>query len=186
MGALADYFLSAHRREQALWRKNLCCTTLSNPLALGKQCDGNFALHRNEWSTAPAHGSGLHGVLSENEEFSRACARTFTNHFKQAAARSSIAQPIGAGVQDARTPLRLFPDKSDNDIPENPLQARISVGISNRRSPARERHKISELCFISGNVSSWSLAAFQLAEPASVTRRTFDLMLAARCANTQA
>ena len=63
---------------------------------------------------------------------------------------------------------------------------RISVGISNRRFPARDRHKISEFCFISGNVSSWSLAVFELAEPASVTRSTFDLMLAARCANTHA
>jgi len=112
--------------------------------------------------------------------------QTFTTHVKQAAARSSIAQPTGAGVQEARTPLRQLGDKSDNDIPENPLQARISVGISNRRFPARDRHKISEFCFISGNVSSWSMAAFQLAKPASVTISTFDLMLAAQCANTHA
>ena len=136
MSALADYFLSAHRRERALWSKNLCVTTSPN--------------------------------------------------VRQAAARSSIPQPTGAGVQETRTPLRQLGDKSDNDIPENPLQARISVGISNRRFPARDRHKISEFCFISGNVSSWSMAAFQLAKPASVTISTFDLMLAAQCASTHA
>ena len=131
--------------------------------------------------------AGAMGALIENEEFSRAGAN------KHSQLMSSKLQPEAAlrnlqvaGVQETRTPLRQLGDKSDNDIPENPLQARISVGISNRRFPARDRHKISEFCFISGNVSSWSMAAFQLAKPASVTISTFDLMLAAQCASTHA
>ena len=162
------------------------CYNITKSLGTGKVVRGKLRSTKKSMVHSACSWWWTPWVLIENEEFSRACAQTFTNHFKQAAARSSTAQPTGAGVQEARTPLRQLGDKSDNDIPENPLQARISVGISNRRSPARDRHKISEFCFISGNVSSWSLAAFQLAEPASVTRRTFDLMLAARCANTHA
>ena len=151
-------------------------------------------MRRNRRSTKKSmvHSAGCRqsalGALLQNDEFSRAGAQTSTNYFKQAAARSSIAQPTGAGMQEARTPLRHFGDTRDKDIPENLLQARISVGISSRKSPAQDRHKIAEFCFVSGNVSSCigpdCLAALQLAEPASVTRRTY--MLAARCANAHA
>ena len=62
--------------------------------------------------------------------------QTFTTHVKQAAARSSIAQPTGAGVQEARTPLRQLGDKSDNDIPENPLQAKDIGGHQQSKIPS--------------------------------------------------
>jgi len=71
----------------------------------------------------PAHDGGLHGSSLKTKSFPEPARKTFTNHFKQAAARSSIARPTGAGVQEARTPLRQLGDKSDNDIPKNPLQA---------------------------------------------------------------
>ena len=74
--------------------------------------------------------------LIENEEFCRAGAQTFTNHVRQAAARSSIAQPTGAGVQEARRPLRQLGDKSDNDIPENPLQAKDLGGHQQSKIPS--------------------------------------------------
>ena len=133
MSALPDYLLSAHLREQALWSKNLCVTTSPNPLALGKWCDGKCARPRNQWSTVPAHDGGRHGCSLKTKSFQSLRANI---HFKQAAARSSTAQPTGAGVQEARTPLRQLGDKSDNDIPENPLQAKDIGGHQQSKIPS--------------------------------------------------
>ena len=80
------------------------------------------AMRRNRRSTKKSmvHSAGCRqsalGALLQNDEFSRAGAQTSTNYFKQAAARSSIAQPTDAGVHEARTHARQLGDKSDTDI----------------------------------------------------------------------
>ena len=153
MSALADYFVSAHRRERALWRKNLCATTSPNPLAVGKWCDGNCALPINEWSTVPAHDGGLHGSSLKTKSFPEPAR-------KHSQIISSKRQPEAAlrdlQVLGCRRPGRLWGNLATRAtmIFRKILYRQISVGISNRRSPARDRHKISEFCFISGNVSS--------------------------------
>ena len=136
---------------------------------------------------ASAHMSRRYGAQCCTGSFHSAqVSLSRQTHFMHAAARSNMAHPTGAGVHDASTPLWQLAEIKESEIPKKPLQASISVGISKRSSWWPRMHRTSEVCFISGKMSSCKRRFFQLAQPASETSVTVDLVLLARCASTQA